>query len=147
MLFLLVVAALCSSALAGALTQYTPNLANWTTFYTKVGANARHDPDGITWISNATWVAARWDGVTRYNPSTMSATAFFQAICVNGSPDVIRGIREVFYRANPFADIRNPTKAEVDEWHRIAINHVRNLVNYTTPDRQATPDHCMHIRA
>jgi hypothetical protein len=44
-------------------------------------------------------------------------------------------------------DVRFPTKAEVDEWHRLAINHVRALVGYTSADRQASPDICMFARA
>ena len=51
----------------------------------------------------------------------MDHSDFVAAICP--SVDLIRGIREVFYQHNPFADNANPTKAEVDEWHRIAINH------------------------
>ena len=40
------------------------------------------------------------------------------------------------FESKPFADSRNPTRAEVDEWHRIAINHVRALVGYTGADRE-----------
>jgi hypothetical protein len=68
---------------------------------------------------------AEWDG-TIYNPSKMSHDEFVQAICP--SVDRVRGIREVFYQHQPFADNANPTKAEVDEWHRIAINHLRSLI-------------------
>jgi hypothetical protein len=128
--------------------QYTPNQANWSTFYSKPlvgGTNTGHDPDGVGWITAAQWQAAQWDGVTTYNPSKMTNAAFNAAICP--SVDRVRGIREVFYKAKPFADNKNPTKAEVDEWHRIAINHVRALVGYTSPDRQVKPDHCMFARA
>ncbi|MCC5815688.1 MAG: hypothetical protein JJT78_13110 [Leptospira sp.] len=55
--------------------------------------------------------------------------------------------REVFYNNRPFADNRNPTKAEVDEWHRIAINHLRALVGYTEEERKVQKDHCMFARA
>lgn len=129
------------------LVQYTPNQASWSTFATKPlasGTNTAHDPDGVGWISQASWAAARWDG-TVYNPSKMTASEFAAAICP--SVDQVRGIREVFYKAKPFADNRNPTKAEVDEWHRIAINHVRALVGYTSEDRQVKKDHCMFARA
>jgi hypothetical protein len=53
----------------------------------------------------------------------------------------------LFYQHKPFADDSNPTKAEVDEWHRLALNHVRALVGYTTADRQVQPDTCMFARA
>lgn len=75
----------------------------------------------------------------------MSRAAFAAAISPTG--DQIRGIREVFYNEKPFCDNRNPTKTEVDEWHRMAINHVRSLVGYTTEDRKVKKDHCMVKRA
>ena len=106
--------------------QFTPDQAKWESFASKpfVGdTNSGHDPDGIGWISEESWNGAKWDG-TIYNPSKMTKAEFKDAICPNGG-DTIRGIREVFYQHNPFADNRNPTKAEVDEWHRIALNHVR----------------------
>ena len=127
-------------------SQFTPNQADWSTFATKprdAGLMA-HDPNSISWISPADWEAAKWDG-TVYNPSRMSARDFAQAICP--SVDRVRGIREVFYANRPFADNANPTKAEVDEWHRIAINHVRALVGYTSADRQVEKDQCMFARA
>ena len=127
--------------------QYTPEQANWDSFSSKPfvnGVNEGHDPDGVSWISQEQWEASKWDG-TAYNPSTMNHNDFVQAICP--SVDRVRGIREVFYQHKPFADNMNPTKAEVDEWHRIAINHIRALVGYTQEDRQVKKDHCMFARA
>ncbi len=127
--------------------QYTPDQARWDTFATKPfagGTNTAHDPDGVGWINPDDWTAAQWDG-TIFNPSKMTPEAFAAAICP--SVDRVRGLREVFYQHGPFADEANPTKAEVDEWHRIAINHVRSLVGYTSEDRQVTKDHCMFARA
>lgn len=128
------------------LAQFTPNQANWASFATKplASGNTAHDPDSVSWISRDAWAAAKWDG-TIYNPSQMSPTAFANAICP--SVDQVRGIREVFYAHKPFADNTNPTKAEVDEWHRIAINHVRALVGYTSADRQVQKDQCLFARA
>ncbi|MFK7951872.1 MAG: hypothetical protein AB8B73_03430 [Ekhidna sp.] len=129
------------------LEQYTPDQADWSTFATKPfegGVNTSHDPDGVGWISAEAWEASKWDG-TIYNPSKMSREKFADCLCP--SVDRVRGIREVFYKHKPFADNNNPTKAEVDEWHRIAINHVRALVGYTEEDRQVKKDHCMFARA
>jgi len=133
-------------AVTASLVQFTPNQANWSTFATKplTSGNIAHDPDSVAWLTPASWAAAKWDG-TLYNPSQMSAAAFAKAICP--SVDQVRGIREVFYAQKPFADNANPTKAEVDEWHRIAINHVRALVGYTSIDRQVQKDQCMFARA
>lgn len=129
-----------------ALAQYTPDQANWDTFATKPveGGNPAHDPDSVSWIKAADWADAEWDG-TIYNPSKMSRAELAKAICPSG--DRVRGLRKVFYDNKPFADNANPTKAEVDEWHRLAINHVRALVGYTSPERQVKKDHCMFARA
>lgn len=131
----------------GRAQQYTPNQANWKTFATKPfvgGTNTAHDPDGVGWIKREQWDAAKWDG-TVYDPTKMTKKQFAAAICPG--VDRVRGLREVFYRHKPFADNKNPTKAELDEWHRIAINHVRALVGYTSEDRQVKKDHCMFARA
>lgn len=129
------------------LVQYTPDLANWSTFNTKPFAldnpNTGHDPDGIVWLKDKPW--PQWDG-TIFDPSKMDKAAFHKALFPNG-PDQLIGLRDVFYEHKPFADNRNPTKAEVDEWHRIAINHIRALVGYTGPDREIQPDHALFIRA
>jgi len=129
------------------LEQYTPDQANWDTFNSKPfegGVNISHDPDGVGWLSSESWEKAKWDG-TIYDPTTMTKDEFADCLCPTG--DQIRGIREVFYEKNPFADNRNPTKAEVDEWHRIAINHIRALVGYTSDDRQVIKDFCLFARA
>lgn len=136
-----------SDASPGSNEQFTPSLANWTTFETKPfvnNANGSHDPDGVSWIKKSTWDSAKWDG-TVYDPSKMTKAQFTKAICPSG--DTVRGIREVFYKHKPFSDNKNPTKAEVDEWHRLAINHLRALVGYTSSDRLIQKDHCLFQRA
>eukprot|EP00992_Anisonema_acinus_P013313 TRINITY_DN8674_c0_g1_i2.p1 TRINITY_DN8674_c0_g1~~TRINITY_DN8674_c0_g1_i2.p1 ORF type:complete len:700 (+),score=149.73 TRINITY_DN8674_c0_g1_i2:56-2101(+) len=126
----------------GELQQFTPDQADWSTFYSKPieAGNTDHSPDGIWWLNE--W--ATWDGIP-FNPREMSHSDFKNAICPKG--DVLRGIREVFYAHNPFADVANPTKAEVDEWHRISINHLRALVNLTGPYWEVEKDTCMFARA
>ncbi|RLL55580.1 hypothetical protein D8Y20_01370 [Mariprofundus sp. EBB-1] len=138
-----------SSASAGGnnTPQYTPSQAAWATFSIKPlasGINTSHDPNGIGWLTPASWQSAQWNG-TVYNPETLTRTQLAAAICPTG--DQIRGIREVFYATQPFANNMNPTKAEVDEWHRIAINHVRALVGYTNPAQKVKKDYCMFARA
>ena len=131
-----------------ALVQFTPDQADWSAFQSKAigGINTSHDPDGIGWIPAQSWIDSQWDGTTIYDPTTMTKAEFTQALFpVSG--DILRGIREVFYANNPFADNVNPTKAEVDEWHRIAINHLRALVGYNCVERQVKKDHCMFARS
>jgi len=128
---------------AGRLQQYTPGPADWRTFQSKpmaVRSITAHDPDSIGWIRS--W--PKWDGRV-VNPTQMSGDAFWRKLCGNG--DTILGIRELFYQVRPFRDNKNPTKAEVDEWHRHGINHLRKLVGYNTSDRMVKPDTCMFARA
>ena len=145
--FLILVVVSFSIVYANETAQYTPNQANWNTFETKplAAGNTGHDPDSVTWITKAQWDAAQWAVKTIYDPTKMTKAQFFAALCP--SVDRVRGIREVFYNTKPFRDNKNPTKAEVDEWHRIAINHVRALVGYTGADRQVQKDQCMFKRA
>lgn len=126
--------------------QYTPNAANWESFYKKSveGGNKSHDPDGVSYLSADSWEKAKWDG-TIYDPTKMTPEKFYDCMCPH--VDQVRGIRELFYKHKPFADNKNPTKAEIDEWHRIAINHIRALVGYTSEDRQVKKDYCLFARA
>ena len=126
---------------SASLEQYTPDQASWGSF---LPAGVAHDPDSVSWL-NAQDPKYRWDGFTIYSPSSLAPKEFVEAICP--SVDLIRGIREVFYQHNPFADNMNPTKAEVDEWHRIAINHARALVGYVSEEHHVKKDHCMFARA
>jgi len=129
------------------LVQYTPDQADWSGFQWKpmaVRSITAHDPDSIGWISKSKWDAAKWDGVP-IDPCVLTKKQLGAKICPSG--DTLLGLREVFYEHKPFKDNANPTKAEVDEWHRIAINHFRALVNYTEPERQIKPDHCLFARA
>lgn len=133
------------SVAVAAMIQYTPDQADWSSLNQKAlaGSNTGHDPDGISWISVSQWES--WDG-TVYDPSKMSKSEFKEALCP-GTGDRIRGLRDLFYQHNPFADNKNPTKAEVDHWHTLAINHIRAMVGYTEPERQVEPDICMFARA
>lgn len=130
------------------LEQFTPEKADWSTLSSKpleTGINKSHAPDDIGWITEAQWENAKWDGVTTYDPSKMTRKEFYKALFPY--PDVVRGIRELYYKHEPFADPRNPTKAEVDEWHRICINHLRALVGYTSEEYQIEKNHSLFARA
>jgi len=122
---------------AESLTQYTPEQADWSTFYSKPG-DVDHRPDGIPWLRRDKWV--KWDGVPL--DTTLPRAEFHRKICP--SADTILGLREVFYEHNPFTDPKAPTKAEVDEWHRLSLIHIRRLVGSTIP---IEPDHCLFARA
>lgn len=57
------------------------------------------------------------------------------------------GQRELFYKYNPFEDVFKPSKADVDEWNRILLNHIRQLFGYTGPEYEIEPDVCLHALA
>lgn len=83
-----------------------------------------HTIDGALYIDR--WI--EWDGVPIdvHTTHRLDVTDF---ICP--SIHTIRGLRQVFYKHDPFANVHRPTKAEVDEWHRIVINHIRALIGYS----------------
>ena len=57
------------------------------------------------------------------------------------------GQRELFYQHNPFENVLQPSKADVDEWNRILLNHIRRLFGYTGPKYEIQPDVCLHALA
>ena len=116
------------------LEQFTPQQADWSTFEGKPFTNPdyqaeakSHAPDSghNHWIN---WDKAQWDGTTIYNPLEMDKQQFAEAICPH--VDTIRGLKQLYDAKRPFADELKPTRAEVDEWHRLVINHIRALVGY-----------------
>lgn len=120
--------------------QYTPAQADWSGIIRKTFAVPKvidQTPNGIKWLSDTAWVP--WNGVP-IDPTSMSKDDFYHKMCP--SPDTVLGLKELFEEHNPFFDIYNPSKADVDEWHRLVINHIRKLVGYNTTEYEAKPDVC-----
>jgi len=107
------------------------------------GEQIGHDPDGTLWVTADQWKSAEWDGIP-YNPEKMTREELGNAICPNYPTPTVRGVRELFYQHNPFADKVHPTKAEVDNWHSLVLNHLRALLGIKYPIEQ---DHCLTIAA
>jgi len=117
---------------------YTPGPSDWLVHATKPFENTNHtshEPDGVYGVD---WPSTTWDG-TIYNPALMTPADFYSGMCPNG---VVRGMRELFYQHNPFSDVNNPAKGEVDEWHRLLINHIRTLVGLPMPQYEIKKDYC-----
>ena len=118
------------------LTQFTPTYApggvtgascvDYQTSVTNSYPGLRHDPDGIYWIDPSSWVTAQWDGVTTWDPSTLTAAQVSAGIFP--TVNTMRGLRELFYEVNPFADVQNPTVAEIDNWNIRVLQHFRRLL-------------------
>jgi len=112
-------------------TQYTPDKADWSGFYRQTlhenNPNVLdHTPDGILWLKQGVdWKP--WDGNV-IDPTKLTRKEFYEQMCVGG--DTLPGLKELFYEINPFEDIYAPSKADVDEWHRIVLNHLRKIVGY-----------------
>ena len=109
-------------------------LMNQTTMSQNVTTVESQDPDGIKWISPDRWAAAEWDGKPL---DVVNQTLDKKTICdfirPSGNPHVMRGLREVFYRVNPFKDVKNPTPGEIQAWEIEVIKHFRNLLGITVP--------------
>jgi hypothetical protein len=125
--------------------QYTSDLADWTKMNeVALASNEDHSPDGVGW---ATYVP--WDGIPRSFESFSSKKEFFEWICPGAIP---RGIREVYYIDPVFTDPKNPTKAEVDHWHRRfvfvilidrTIRQLRRLVGISEQEKPIKMDLCL----
>lgn len=115
----------------------------------KIGqkANTSHDPDGVTWISKDQWDNAKWDGVP-INVCGKSREQICSFVFPNGAPgkpgNTMRGLRELFYKINPFADNMHPTVEEIDAWNVKVIQHFRNLIGATM---QVKPDKCLFLKS
>lgn len=106
----------------------------------------RHDPDGIPWISQGNWVP--WDGVTTINPCTSSKGQLMAFIFPPpGGVNTMRGIRELFYQVNPFADNQNPTVAEIENWNVEVIRHFRKLLGFSQATHPVSNHKCTYLRA
>lgn len=118
-----------------------------TTAYSQaVPSVTSQDPDGIGWLNPGNWADSTWDG-TPFNaydyphgtPVDLGALCSFLR---PGHPYIMRGIREHFYKINPFADNTNPTPAEITNWTIETIRHYRNLMGVTVP---VYPDARLHL--
>ena len=110
-------------------------------FATSFPINTGHDPDSIGWITPETWENAEWDGV----PIDVTGKTI-QEICALLFPtaNTMRGLREYFYEIKPFADNKNPTVAEIENWNIHTIKHLRKLIGSSIP---IEIDHCLMLRA
>ena len=88
--------------------------------------NMRHDPDGVTWLTPANWATGEWNGTQTWNPCVLTKSQFMAGVFPS-SPNVMRGLRQLFYQINPFVDVNNPTIAEIDAWHIEVIRLFRRL--------------------
>lgn len=127
---------------APSLRQYTPNYSpggaggsacvDYQTSVTNSYPGLRHDPDGIYWLTPAQWTAAQWDGVTIWDPATNTAAQVSAGIFP--TVNTMRGLRELFYSINPFADNQNPTVPEIDNWNIEVLRHFRRLLGRSETD-------------
>lgn len=97
-----------------------------------LAAGFRHDPAGITWLPQAQWDLATWDGVTTYDPCTLTASELCAAIWP-GTGWIMRGSRALFESMQPFKDNSHPTVAEIENWNIAIIQHYRTLLGISHP--------------
>lgn len=108
--------------------------------------NFRHDPDGIPWIPRSSWIP--WDGVTTINPCTSTTQQIKNFVFPPpGGIHTMRGLREVFYQTNPFADNANPTVAEIEDWNIEVIRHFRRLLGFNQTTHPVYNNKCMYLEA
>lgn len=105
----------------------------------------RHDPDGIPWINRSAWI--EWDGIP-INPCTSTTKQLMAFIFPKpGGVHTMRGLRELFYQKNPFADNSNPTVREIEDWNIEVIRHFRRLLGFNQTTHPVFNDKCTYNRA
>jgi len=89
-----------------------------------VSSVTSHAPAGIGWIPSSAWTASTWDGV----PYDVTGKSTSQ-ICswVFPTSNTMRGLRQLYESAPPFANPRYPKVFEIDLWNIKVINHFRAL--------------------
>lgn len=83
-----------------------------------------HAPADIGWITPAAWANSTWNGV----PYDVTGKSKSQ-ICnfVFPTSNTMRGLRQLYEQAPPFANPRFPEPWEIDLWNIKVINHFRAL--------------------
>jgi len=83
-----------------------------------------HAPAGIGWITAQAWANSTWNGV----PYDVTGKTKSQ-ICnfVFPTSNTMRGLRQLYEQAPPFANPRFPEPWEIDLWNIKVINHFRAL--------------------
>lgn len=109
----------------------------------------KHDPDGITWITPGMWTP--WDGVTTINPCTSTKQQLLAFIFPKPgggfNVNTMRGLRELFYQVQPFADYQNPTVAEIEAWNIEVIRHFRRLLGFNETTHPVSNHKCTYLKA
>ena len=91
-----------------------------------VSSVSSQDPDGIGWLS---WSGTEWDGKP-VDARNMTRKQLCEFLRPTKTKYVVRGLRDKFYAVKPFADNRNPTVREIEDWNLVAINHIREMLGY-----------------
>lgn len=122
--------------------QYTPDYSRtpYTPVQRMIASTAKaktsnpggQDPDSIPWMTPAHWAVAAWDG-TPFDLTGKTKEQICAWLAPSGSGQAIRGLREHFYAVQPFADNKNPTITEINNWNLEVIKHIRNLFGITIP--------------
>mmetsp|Transcript_8184 Transcript_8184/g.16442 ORF Transcript_8184/g.16442 Transcript_8184/m.16442 type:complete len:417 (+) Transcript_8184:84-1334(+) len=124
--------------------QKTPTPSDWSGMYAKtLQVVHEHTPAGWIDDDNNDWEA--WDGQVIDPTQYPDAAALADKVCPGGN--TVLGQRKLFYQHNPFDNVLHPSKADVDEWNRFLLQHIRRLFGYTGPDYEIEPDVCLYALA
>lgn len=142
------------------LVQYTPNLSPWERIIDgplqdyeayndnkgyKYNSHKGYESNALKDIPLMTeedWENNYWDGKP-FNPEKLTRVELHQALFPRHG--IMRGLKQLYERHKPFKDERKPTKAEVDEWNRLVINHFRALCGYGDEKYKVKNSHALYI--
>jgi hypothetical protein len=111
-----------------------------------VGGTVGQDPKSVRWLQrNINRPELLWDGNPIGYPDhtycSKSLTIPFTKDEIQKfvwpiakDPDNMKGLTQLFYAVpGRFADVKNPTPREIDDWNVEVIRHFRRLLGITTP--------------
>jgi hypothetical protein len=107
--------------------------------------HASNSPDDVKFLTPAHWAAAAWNGVDTWDACVLPVADVISGIFPNVY--TMRGLRELYYEVNPFADELHPTVIELDHWHIKVVNHYRRLLGFPEGANVAMNDADMYLRA
>jgi hypothetical protein len=99
-----------------------------------------HGLEALDKITAEMWKDMEWDGVPRDLCSMSKAQ-----ICDYAFPNkIMRGLKQLYEKKNPFKDPKKPTVAEIEDWHVNVINHLRDLFGIKV---KIEKDRCLYLQA
>jgi len=122
--------------------QFTSNCAPFDSYFRKYADSSGgkdHSPGSYSRMDGK-WKS--WDGELIISEEYPDDESFNQALCPNKQ---LVGLKHLFEKHQPYANVTRPSKADMDEWNRIVLQYIRNITGYG--DFTVNPSVCYYMQA